>query len=265
MNIHIRASVALFVALLTCQPCFAALVTLTGSNFDIQFDNAQASLGLFGTPSLANGNILFSGNNFLAQSANGQGANFSGADFTLFLVPHLGMQISGLSVFAFGDYRLQGENSYVRVTGSLTADDSSSSDPLRSASSNLNVTTPGAINGVIGAPQNNQNSNWQASAGISSNGNPWMQTTGRVEVTISSLLTAYTDPANPGPQPGFAFIQEKLFVQQPAVTLSVSADPMVVPLPATLPLLLGGMAIMGWTGGRKRGHGDQSYRVIANH
>ena len=253
MNFHIRAPLALLAVLSTTQPACAALVTLAGASFDIQFDNAQASLGMFGTPSLANGNIVFSGNNFLAQSANGQGAASNGADFTLFLVPHQGMKIDGLSVFAFGDYRLQGANSYVRVTGSLTAGDANSSDPSRSAISNLNLATPAAINGEIRAPQNNQNNNWQASAGISSNGNPWLRTSGRVEVTISSLLTAFTDPGAPGPQPGFAFIQEKLSVQQPAVTLNVSADPMVVPLPATLPLLLGGMATIGWASGRRRG------------
>jgi hypothetical protein len=243
---------ALIATLAVSQTASAALVTLTGTNFDVQFDNTQLSLGVFGTPSLTSGNIVFSGNNFFAQSTNGQGTTTNGADFVLFLVPHQNTQVTGLSLFAFGDYRLQGDNSYVKVSGSLAADDAGSSDPARSTIRALNVTSPSTVNGEIQTPQNNQNSNWQAYAGVMSGSSPWLETTGSVRITISSLLTAYTDPNDPNPSPGFAFIQEKLFVQQPAVTLTVSSDPMVVPLPATLPLLAGGISTLCWFGRRAR-------------
>ena len=255
MTFYIRALVTLLAVLSISPPASAALITLTGSNFDVQFDNSQASLGLFGTPSLANGNIVFSGNNFLAQSANGEGINSNGADITLFLVPHSNVQLTGLSLYAFGDFRLQGSNSYVRVTGSVAADDADSSDPSRGVVSALNLTSPASPNGEIHAPLNNQNNNWQAYAGITNGASPWLDTTTRMQVTINSVLAAYTDPNDPDPRPGFAFIQEKLFVQQPAFTLDVSSNPIVVPLPATLPLLCGGIAIVGWGGRRARGDG----------
>ncbi len=261
MNSLIRALVTLLTLLSISTPTHAALVTLAGTDFDVQFDNTQASLGLFGTPSLASGNIVFSGNNFLAQSANGQGININGADITLFLVAHQNVQLTGLSLYAFGDYRLQGSNSYVRITGGVADDDADSGDPSRGVVSALNLTSPTSVNGEIHAPLNNQNNNWQAYAGITNAASPWLDTTTRLQVTINSVLAAYTDPGDPDPRPGFAFIQEKLFVQQPAFTLDVSSNPIVVPLPATLPLLCGGIAMLGWSGRPARGNGKSPVRT----
>lgn len=249
MNLR-HCALAAFSLLAISQPAPAALVTLTGTNFDVQFEDTQASLGLFGTPSLVSGNILFSANNFFAQSANGQGSVSNGGVLTLYLVPHQNMRVTGLSLFAFGDYRLQGANSYVQVSGTLAADDDNSADPLRSVSRAINVTSPATVAGQIHSPLNNQNTNWQAYSGIYGGSNPWLSTTARVAVTISSTLAAYTDAGDP--DPSFAFIQEKLFVQQPAVSLNVSSDPMVVPLPAALPLLLGGGALFGAMMRRRR-------------
>jgi hypothetical protein len=224
-------------------PVSAALITLAGGTFDVEYEQTQTSLALFGTPSVVGGNILFSANNFFAQSANGQGASSTAGSVTLYLVPHQNMQVSGLSLFAFGDYRLQGTSSYVQVSGSLAADDDNSSDPLRAASRTLNITSPATQNGQITSPLNNQNTNWQAYAGLHGNSNPWLLTSSRVAVTISSMLTAFTSSSDPDPK--YAFIQEKLFVQQPAVSLTVSSDPMVVPIPPALLLLLGGGSLLG--------------------
>lgn len=246
------AAFALLVAgLAVAEYAPAAIVTLTGANFDIQYDDAQSAVALFGTPTLASGNILFSGNNFIAQSANGQGPITSGDAFSLFLIAHQNVQLTGLSLFALGDYRLQGANSYVKVGGSLAADDATSSDPSRSVVRSLNLTTPATTNGEIHSPLTNQNTNWQASAGVTSSMSPWLSSSSTVGITISSILTAFTSAGDPNPT--FAFIQQKLFVQQPAVTLNVSSDPMATPLPATLPALLGGLAAMGWVRRKRPG------------
>lgn len=225
------------------HPAAAAIVNLSGTSFDVEYDNSQSALQLFGNPALTGDNILFSGNNFFAQSANGQGLVTNGGSFTLYLLPHANMSVTGLSVFAFGDYRLQGASSYVQVSGSLVADDANSADPLRAATRSIYVTSPTPVAGQIRSPLNNQNANWQAYAGMMSGSNPWLASTSRLAVTVSSTLYAYTDAADP--VPSFAFIQEKLFVQQPAVSISVNSDPLVVPLPAALPLILGGGSMLG--------------------
>ncbi len=121
MKTALRRLMGCFAMLAVSAPVPAALVTLTGDNFDVQYEQTQASLGLFGTPSLVGGNILFSANNFFVQSANGQGLASTSGSLVMYLIPHQNMQVSGLSLFAFGDYRLQGAGSYVQVSGSLGA------------------------------------------------------------------------------------------------------------------------------------------------
>ncbi len=251
MKTAYRMLMGLLAMLAGSGPVSAALITLAGGNFDVEYEQTQTSLALFGTPSLVGGNILFSGNNFLAQSANGQGACSTAGSVTLYLVPHQDVQVSGLSLFAFGDYRLQGAGSYVQVGGSLAADDNTSIDPLRAASQSLNVTSPATQGGQITSPLNNQNTNWQAYAGLQGNSNPWLLTSSRVAITISSMLTASTSSSDPNPN--FAFIQEKLFVQQPVVSITVSSDPMVVPIPPALLLLLGGGSLLGAVALRRSG------------
>src|SRR5476651_2341263 len=104
MKTAYRISIGLLAILAGSGPVSAALITLTGGNFDVEYEQTQSSLALFGTPSLVGGNILFSANNFFAQSANGQRASSTAGSVTLYLIPHQNVQVSGLSLFAFGDY-----------------------------------------------------------------------------------------------------------------------------------------------------------------
>lgn len=228
-------------------PAGAALVTLTGSQFDLTYDTTK--LGLFGAPTLTGNTLSFTFNNFSAQSLNGAGAvntnsTIAGLEFTA----KNGFQIGAFDLVEFGDYTISGNGSFVRVQGQLRAFDLV--QPLTTqTTANLLVSALTPLNINDGA-----NHDWSASARIDASTptvlpslfNAITAGSGRVGMTIENRLTAYTDPASSGFREAFI---EKKFV---GVGLQVTVTPAPVPLPPTAALTLLGLTGLAVVARRRR-------------
>jgi hypothetical protein len=209
---------------------WADTVTLVGTDFDVIYD--PSTLGLFGTPQLIGNYLVFTPNQFTAQSLNGAGTVTTASLASgIELVANPGYQFGSLSVAAVGDYLMQGPGTSVGVSGTLTATDAAR--PLTQTVANL----------VIGPPLNIANGivqNWSGSAQITDSTptvtpgyNPWLASANTVDVQLANWLTATTTPGSGDSQ---AFIQEKFS------SVELVVDPVAVPLPGTLLLGLSGLA-----------------------
>lgn len=226
----------------------AALVTVIGTNFDLTYDTTK--LGLFSAPTLVGDSLFFTFNNFAAQSLNGAGAVALNSTISgLLLTAKNGFQFGAFNLAEFGDYRLNGTNSAVEVTGQLRAFDTANSI-LTQTTDNLlvNPLTPLTLN-------DNQLHDWNATARIDSSTAPVpvpplfgvaqnvIQARAKeVGMTIENQLTAYTDPAGSGLRN--AFIEKKFAGVQMTVT--------AVPLPPSLPLMAAGLSVMVFLLRRRR-------------
>jgi hypothetical protein len=216
-------------------PVRAAYVQLSGTNFDISYDPAQSGVSAFGSPQLIGDSVIFAADNFSANSLNGGGLVSQSNAFQLLVLPHQDRRITGLQIFAFGDYLLAGQGSYVRAVGTLGASDSATA-----AQSSASITP--TVDPIVGST-NGQFVDWQGSTTISSmtKQNAWLAASQNFSVEINSTLEAFTDPS--GGNGSRAFIEEKFVVGQGTV-LSVASTPEVVPEPGTASLVLSGLATL---------------------
>jgi hypothetical protein len=218
----------------------ADTVTLVGTDFDVIYNSA--TLGLFGTPQLIGDYLVFTPNQFAAQSLNGTGTDTTTSVATgIQLVANPGYQFGNLSVAAVGDYLMQGPGTSVGVSGTLTATDAAR--PLTQTVANLVVASPLNIaNGIV--------QNWSGSAQINNSTptvtpgyNPWLASAGTIDVQLANWLTATTTPGTGDSQ---AFIQEKFS------SVELVIDPVAVPLPSGLLLGLSGLAGLACLGRRRQ-------------
>lgn len=227
----------------------AALVTLTGTNFDLTYDDTK--LGLFGTPTLSGNTLSFTFSGFLAHSLNGEGAVGTNSTISgLVLTAKDGYQFGAFDLREFGDYTLSGEGSFVRVQGQLRAFNIADAN-LTQTSDNLavNPSTPLTIN-------DGTNRNWNASAHIDSSTaadlfgigqNVILSKPSEVGITIENRLLAFTDRDRFGFRE--ALIEKKFAgVQMTVMPLSP------VPLPPAVALLAAGLSMMVFMGRRRRAH-----------
>jgi hypothetical protein len=219
----------------------ADMVTLVGTDFDVVYDSS--TLGLFGTPQLIGDYLVFTPNQFAAQSLNGAGTDTTtSVASNIQLIANPGYAFGTLSVAAVGDYLMQGPGTSVGVSGTLTATDAAR--PLTQTVANLVVGSPLNIaNGIV--------QNWSGSAEITNStptvtpgNNPWLANAATIDVQLANWLTATTTPGTGNSQ---AFIQEKFS------SVELVIDPVAVPLPGTLWLALSGLA--GLVCLRRRGDG----------
>jgi len=246
----IRASRAsVLAALAACTFCaHAALVTLTGTDFDLTYDTAK--LGLFGVPTLAGNSLFFTFSGFVAESLNGAGVVSRNSTISgLVLTAKNGFQFGAFDLAEFGDYRLNGSGSTVQVNGQLRAFNVASSINTQTtanlalaAGSSLSIndgglynwnalaridasTAPQTVPAIFGAPTNVIESRAR-----------------EVGITIENQLTAYTDSQASGLRQ--AFIEKKFA----GVQMTVSP----VPLPPSVALLAAGLTAALWVVRRRR-------------
>jgi hypothetical protein len=201
----------------------AALQTITGTSFDVVYDDA--ALGLFGTPGLAGNTLFFTRSAFQAQSLNGALTDLETSTINVQLVAKNGFQFGGLQLVERGDYRLDGAGSSVSVGGQLGAFDPN--DAVNTYSFSFIQASPGTPLNL----NDNTLKPWIAGASLDVSAAPFDVPT-TLYVTIQNQLTATTQA---GVEPSLAFIQKK-FTAAP-ITLEVVA----VPAPASLPLVATGL------------------------
>ncbi len=235
----------------------ATILTVTGTLFDVQYDDAQLNpssgqFSLFGAPTISGSNIIFRPNNLSAQSTSG-GLVGVPATFNLTIVPSAGLQlqVSALSLTELGDFSLRGVGSYVNVGGQLIAYDPANF--FSYTTNNLAMLAPANTANTVYAPPAAQNVNWIAQAAINSTANPSpFANPAAVNVVLENQLQAFAPTSDPN---SFAFIQNK--VTGDAVTLTVVSE---VPIPAAALLFASGF--LGLIGMARR-RGRSNFRVSA--
>ena len=228
----------ILLSLLVASPAHSAIQTITGSNFDLVYDDTK--LGLFGAPSVAGNNIFFTPNNFKAESLNGAGIVTSNSTINgMQLVAKNGFRFGSIDLTEFGDDLTRGPESFVSVSGQLRAFDGANFAATNTAASLIvSANTPLTI--IDGL-----NHDWQASASITNTTaskfglTGWLSNANIVNITVENLLTAYTE-AGSGPEQ--AFIEKKAIgvglivtsaVPEPGVWSSLSAGLFLLGLMAT--------------------------------
>jgi hypothetical protein len=219
---------------LVCGPASAALQTISGTNFDVQYDDAL--LGLFGTPNLVGNNIFFVPPAFSAQSENGAGIATTTSFINLTLIAKQGFSFGALSLTERGDYRLNSPGSSVFVGGQLIAFDPTDLGSYSFDSIDPNPSTPMNIIDNTLKP-------WRADASLDLSSSPFFDPR-RLEVQIQNQLSASTSLADGAGS--LAFIQKK-FTGAP-ITLEV----MPIPEPETPVLVAAGFAILALFTRRRR-------------
>lgn len=226
----------------------AALVTLSGTDFDLTYDTTK--LGLFGAPTLAGNSIFFTFNAFAAESLNGAGVVTQNSTVSgLVLKAKNGFEFGAFDLAEFGDYKLNGSGSSVQVSGQLRAFSIASAINTQTAA-NLSLAPGSSLNLNDGLLHD-----WAALARIDANTQPQsvppvfgvptnvIQARAReVGLTIENQLTAFTDPQSAGLRQ--AFIEKKFA----GVQMTVSP----VPLPPSVALMAAGLAAGLWLVRRRR-------------
>ena len=232
--------VLLVFGLIVSSQASAAIQTITGTNFDLIYDDTK--LGLFGAPSVAGNNIFFTPNNFKSESLNGAGIVTSNSTINgMQLVAKNGFRFGSIDLTEFGDYLMRDAESFVSVSGQLRAFDGANFAATNTSSSLL-VSPSTPLNIIDG-----MNHDWLAIASITDSTAAksglvgWLSSADIVNITVENLLTAYTDP---GPGPEQAFIEKK------AIGVGLLVSP--VPEPSMWSLLSAGLFLLGMIASRRK-------------
>ena len=219
-------TLASLVTLVAGSPANATLVTLIGANVDFIIDNAQSGLALYGgMPSVAGDSLLFFPSTFRAQSNNGAGTVGVNATINFQIVSHTNnLPLSAITVFEVGDYfNTPGAGGSVSAVAQLGAINLMAGNPP--ASFQQDIAQTGAITaGGAGA--------WNLVTDINFR-QVWLAPTSRAQIDIQNNLSA-TSIFNPSE----SWIQKKFE--------GLVVEVQVVPLPASLWLLLSGVGPWLW-------------------
>jgi len=217
----------------------AGLVTVTGDQFDLTYNDAQ--LGAFGTPSLVGSNFFFTPNTSSVSSVNGVGPGSADTIVAgIVLTAHPGFTFSGLALSAFGDYILFGSDSSVGIGGQISAFDAG--NPVATLSSSafaVSALTPLTVADF--SPHD-----WLATAAITPGAPgvaPALFSAQQIGFSFQTTLSALTPAAGSGFD--FAFIETKTAVVGVAQT-------QVSPVPEPAPWLLIGGGVLAIVARAKR-------------
>jgi len=208
---------ALLSAIFASQTVSAASVTQCGPTICYTYEDDQAAVGLYGTPTLIGDSLRFLPENFRAQSDDGEGIVDTSASFFFDNVYSVsGDAIEKIMISEFGDYEITNGD---RVSDELTLD----------AVNNLGAGTASeselfnATGGSTGLQRWSIDNTLSVSSEFLSNS---------VNLTVTNLLEAETDASGES-----AWIQKKLKIQAVTVT--------AVPLPAGAWLMLSALGALG--------------------
>jgi hypothetical protein len=201
----------------------AASVTLSGSFFDVTYDDALT--GLFGTPTLVGGTISWapSGSPGFTASSFGDGIKVTNSTFALTVTAKDNYLINGASLWESGDYFFFGTGSGVSASGQLRG------RSLDTASSTIAVDSIAAGTFTPNADLDFSTTDWTGTALVTLDAASKSAT-----FTIQNILAAYNPP---GSFPTAAFIEKK----NVDLAIAVSA----VPEAETYLMMLAGLGMIG--------------------
>ena len=215
MNKKSLCAAAFLSAIFLTQSVNAASVTECGPNICYAYDDAQAAVALYGTPTLIGDSLRFLPQNFRAQSDDGAGLVTTSASFYFDNVYSLGGEIiDDIVIREFGDYEITNGD---RVSDQLTL----------TADNNLagGTASQGELFEATGGTTGLQR--WEILNTL--NVNSQFQSNS-LNLTVTNMLEAQTDASGES-----AWIQKKLKIQ--AVT--------AVPLPAGVWLMISALGALG--------------------
>ena len=169
--------------LLIASPAHSAIQTITGSNFDLIYDDTK--LGFFWRAKFSWQQHFFTPNNFKAESLNGSGIVTSNSIINdMQLVAKNGFRFVPIDVTEFGDYLMRGPESFVSVSGQLRAFNGAYFAAINTAASLIvSANTPlSIIDGL--------NHDWQASESITNTTaskfglTGWLSSSNIVNITV---------------------------------------------------------------------------------
>jgi hypothetical protein len=226
-----KKALAVFLLSTAASAASAATILLTGTNFDVQYDDALT--GLYGTPTISGNVIFFTPTTFKAESLNGIGIDTQNGTVNLTIIPKNGFVLGTLNLKEQGDYLLRGANSYVDVDGQTRA--RTITNPLMDTVAPILLTAPMTL-------RDGNNHNWEATSSLNLT-NLGIQPNQTVIYTIENLLEAYTESSDIGPK--------RAFIEKKFSGFSVTVSP--VPEPGAVISLLAGLGIIGFALRKKQG------------
>jgi len=213
-------------------PAQAALITLSGPNFDLKYDDSQTGIVTFGIPALSWNTIFFVPSGFTAVSTNGTGTVSTTGSVAFELIARPQVAFLDLFVTERGDYRLNGNGSSVNVSGSISA--TNTMGVTDTAALSISPSTPLTIaDDTLHA--------WLGTANLGTgSGTPLGLAPTSLSIVLSSTLTASTES-----NPSLAFIQQKFAGERVELQVRPSGEVIVVPVPDSIYLLGIGLACLG--------------------
>lgn len=207
---------------------YAATITLAGPNITYQYDDTQAAIGLFGTPTIIGDGVRFLPPAFRAESTDGTASALTTANFVFSNVySNNGADIMSISVVEFGDYE-------------ITNGDSVEADLLLTVFNNDNISEFASDSASFDASGGSAGlQTWDMSVIVDPSQDAIFTNT--VSVSIQNTLKAYTDAFGET-----AWIQKKL-------SFIASEDTGVLPpVPVPAAAWLFGSALLGLLGVARR-------------
>ncbi|QOJ00798.1 MAG: hypothetical protein HRU70_09950 [Phycisphaeraceae bacterium] len=191
-NLMVASAAALFASAGSAF-AFVPWANPSGNGSNFAWDNGGSDNGLFGSPTLVNGDtFVFFPQNFRAESTNGVAASV-GDRLQFDIIVNTGFFLSGIRIAEFGDYGIVGQGGSVGAGGTLFVTNLNTFDVRFDDI----LTTPGSPINTPGF------GNWRGDANVDlSDASPqWT----RVRVVLNNNLFAVSTPD------GVAFIEKKVF------------------------------------------------------